>query len=135
MLEVVPGRTTAACQALWQGLGAQQGQSVEAVALDMWEPFLKATTAAAPQAEIVHDKFHVSMCTSPAKTDTRFSVFLGVGGWGLEGLCPSNSPGFFALGLHRQGPAGRPKAAPPAVCKATPALEARPRIALSSEAA
>src|SRR5438067_2015974 len=44
----------------------------------------------------------------------------------LMGRSPSNSLGFFALGLRRQGPAGRPKAAPPAVRKAASALEVRP---------
>src|SRR5947209_12378591 len=37
---------------------------------------------------------------------------------------PSNFLGFFALGLHRQGPAGRRKAAPPAEGRS--ALEVRP---------
>jgi transposase len=43
VLEVVPERTKEACQELWQRLGQQQSQSVEAVAIDMWEPFLSAT--------------------------------------------------------------------------------------------
>jgi transposase len=73
VLEVVPERTTAACQTLWQRLGPEQGQSVEAVALDMWEPFLKATGTAAPHAEIVHDKFHVSKHLNEAVDEVRRS--------------------------------------------------------------
>jgi hypothetical protein len=75
------------------------------------------------------------VCTSPGTTDTQISVFQVFVGWDLRDSRPSNSLGFFALGLRRQGPAGRPKAAPPAVCKAAPALEVRPRRALPSEAA
>jgi transposase len=30
------------------------------VAVDMWEPFMNARQAKSPQAELVHDKFHVS---------------------------------------------------------------------------
>src|SRR5260370_7025247 len=60
VLEVVPERTKEACQELWQRLGQQQCRSVEAVAIDMWEPVLNATQAAPSQAPILHDKFYVS---------------------------------------------------------------------------
>jgi transposase len=73
VLEVVPERTTEAGHALWQRLAPEQRQSVEAVALDLWEPFLKATVAAAPQAEIVHDKFHVSKHLNEAVDEVRRS--------------------------------------------------------------
>jgi transposase len=73
VLEVVPERTTEACQRLWQRLGPEQCQSVEAVALDLWEPFLKATTTAAPQAQIVHDRFHVSKHLNEAVDEVRRS--------------------------------------------------------------
>jgi transposase len=60
VLDGVEGRTEAAAQALWETLSAEQREPIEAVAVDMWEPFLKASRAKAPQAELVHDKFHVS---------------------------------------------------------------------------
>ena len=60
VLEVVEGRTQAAAEALWDTLPQKQRQQVEAVALDMWEPYLKASQAQAPQAALVHDKFHVA---------------------------------------------------------------------------
>jgi transposase len=60
VLEVVPDRTAEACQELWTQLGSEQSQKVEAVSIDMWEPYLKVTAQAAPQAQIVHDKFHVA---------------------------------------------------------------------------
>lgn len=60
VLDVVEGRTQAAAEALWDTLSAEQRQQLEAVAVDMWEPFLNASRAKAPGAELVHDKFHVS---------------------------------------------------------------------------
>jgi transposase len=71
VLEVVPERTKEACQELWQRLGQQECRSVEAVAIDMWEPFLSATEAAASQAQIVHDKFHVSKHLNEAVDQVR----------------------------------------------------------------
>jgi transposase len=60
VLDVVPDRTAKACQELWTQLGSEQSHKIEAVSIDMWEPYLSATAQAAPQAQIVHDKFHVA---------------------------------------------------------------------------
>lgn len=61
VLEVVEGRTRAAAPALWNTLSAEQRQPIEAVAVDMWEPFRNARRSQAPQAELGgHDKFHAS---------------------------------------------------------------------------
>ncbi|MGA8654706.1 MAG: transposase [Chthoniobacterales bacterium] len=40
VLDVVPDRTTEACQELWARLGSEQSRKVEAVSIDMWEPYL-----------------------------------------------------------------------------------------------
>ncbi len=58
VLEVVPARTREAADSLWAGIPAPQRQAIEAVAMDMWEPYMEATREAAPRALIVHDKFH-----------------------------------------------------------------------------
>lgn len=58
VLDVVPERTRNAADKLWEAIPAAQRQGVAAVAVDMWQPYLEATRAAAPQAAIVHDKFH-----------------------------------------------------------------------------
>lgn len=58
VLDVVPERTREAADALWATIPAAQARGVAAVAMDMWEPYLEATRLAAPQALIVHDKFH-----------------------------------------------------------------------------
>lgn len=60
VLDVVEGRTQAAAEALWDTLSAEQRQEIEAVAVDLWEPFMNASRAKVPQAELVHDKFHVA---------------------------------------------------------------------------
>ncbi len=58
VLEVVPERSREAAETLWATIPAAQRQGIAAVALDMWENYMGATRAAAPQAMIVHDKFH-----------------------------------------------------------------------------
>ena len=60
VLEVVEDRTKAAAEELWQTLPASQREKVLAVAMDMWEPYMSSAAEQAPQAEIVHDKFHVA---------------------------------------------------------------------------
>ena len=37
----------------------EQRRGVEAIALDMWVPFINATEELLPEADIVHDKFHI----------------------------------------------------------------------------
>lgn len=60
VLEVVQGRKRVNADELWATLPDEQRAGLTAVALDMWEPFMGASAAAAPQADQVHDKFHVT---------------------------------------------------------------------------
>lgn len=60
VLEVVEDRTQEAAEKLWKALSTGQCGKVRAVAMDMWPAYAAATEKHAPQAEIVHDKFHVS---------------------------------------------------------------------------
>ncbi len=71
VLDVVADRTAEACQELWTRLGAEQSHEVEAVTIDMWEPYLSTTAQAAPQAQIVHDKFHVAKHLNEAVDQVR----------------------------------------------------------------
>lgn len=71
VLEVAAGRTEEAADALWQSLPAEQRQQVAAVAMDMWTPYLNSTSKHAPQAAIVHDKFHVSKHLNEAVDQVR----------------------------------------------------------------
>ncbi len=54
----MPERTNEAARTLWATFPEIQRHGVKAVAMDMWENYMEATRAAAPQAAIVHDKFH-----------------------------------------------------------------------------
>lgn len=60
VLDVVQERTSEAADQLWETLTPEQKQTVEAVAVDMWEPFIRTIEKQVPEADIVHDKFHVS---------------------------------------------------------------------------
>jgi transposase len=71
VLEVVEDRTKAAADELWQTLSPPQRNEVLAVAVDMWEPFMASSAEHAPNAEIVHDKFHVSKHLNEAVDTVR----------------------------------------------------------------
>lgn len=62
VLEVVKDRRKESLAACYAGLGPEAVESVEAVAMDMWEPFIQATRAALPNADdkIVFDRFHIA---------------------------------------------------------------------------
>jgi transposase len=71
VLDVVPERTSQAADQLWETLSAEQKQTVEAVAVDMWAPFLQSIARQVPEADIVHDKFHVSQYLGEAVDKVR----------------------------------------------------------------
>jgi len=60
VLEVVEERTSEAADQLWETLSPEQKGAVEAVAVDMWEPFIQTIERQVPEADIVHDRFHIS---------------------------------------------------------------------------
>lgn len=62
VLEVVKDRRKESLAACYEALGPEALQSVEAVAMDMWEPFIQATRAVVPGADgkIVFDRFHIA---------------------------------------------------------------------------
>lgn len=53
------GRKQETLDAFWEKLTAEQRQAVEAVGMDMWEPYRLSTQAHVPEAAIVHDPFHL----------------------------------------------------------------------------
>jgi len=71
VLDVVEERTTEAADQLWETLSAEQKQTVEAVAVDMWAPFIQTIEKQVPEADIVHDKFHVSKYLGEAVDKVR----------------------------------------------------------------
>lgn len=60
VVEVVEDRTKDAVDKVWECLTLAQKEEVEAVAMDMWDPYLQSVKEHLPNAEAVHDKFHVS---------------------------------------------------------------------------
>jgi transposase len=71
VLDVVEERTAEAADRLWQTLSPEQKEGVEAVAVDMWEPFIQTIEQQVPEADIVHDKFHVSKYLGEAVDKVR----------------------------------------------------------------
>lgn len=71
VLDVVEERTAAAADRLWETLTPEQKQGVEAVALDMWEPFIQTAQQQVPDADVVHDKFHISKYLGEAVDKVR----------------------------------------------------------------
>lgn len=70
-LDVVEDRTAEAAEQLWQTLTPEQKEAVEAVAVDLWEPFIQTIEKELPEADIVHDKFHVSKYLGEAVDQVR----------------------------------------------------------------
>ena len=60
VLDLVPERKLDAAVSLLETLTPSQRASVKAVAMDRWPAFMSATKQCMPQADIVHDKFHIS---------------------------------------------------------------------------
>lgn len=71
VLDVVPGRDEAAADKLWESLPKTQRSQVEAVAIDMSRAFENSVRKHAPQADVVHDKFHVAKLLNEAVDKVR----------------------------------------------------------------
>ena len=58
---IAEGRTQASLDGYYAGLTPVQLDGIEAVAMDMWEPYIQATRAQVPEADtkMVFDRFHV----------------------------------------------------------------------------
>jgi transposase len=71
VLEVSEGRDQAGADRLWDALPTEQAAQIEAAAVDMWPAYAAAVARHAPQAEIVHDRFHVSKHLNEAVDQVR----------------------------------------------------------------
>ncbi len=60
VLEVAEGRTTESSDQLWKTLTKEQRAKISAVSMDLWQAFMTSAKKNVPDAEIVHDKFHIS---------------------------------------------------------------------------
>ncbi len=71
VLEVAEGRTQEAADTLWNTLSDEQKGQIEAVAMDMWPAFMASASEHVPQAEIVHDRFHIRKHLNEAVDQVR----------------------------------------------------------------
>ena len=71
VFDVVPERKLAAAKKLIETLSPAQRLTVDAVAMDRWPAFMSATRACLPQADIVHDRFHVAKYLGKALDTVR----------------------------------------------------------------
>jgi transposase len=71
VLEVAEGRAESDADALWQPFNAEQLARIEAVAIDMWKAFMNSARRNLPNADLVHDKFHISKHLGEAVDQVR----------------------------------------------------------------
>jgi transposase len=71
VLEVVKDRTEESAITLLETIPETARDKVAAVAVDMWKPFMSAIETTLPEADIVHDKFHIVSYLSDAVDDVR----------------------------------------------------------------
>lgn len=72
VIDVSEGRSiTSAKGLLAANIKPEQRQSVTAVAMDMWHPYMIAANSILPEADIVHDKFHVMKYLNDSVDKTR----------------------------------------------------------------
>ncbi len=71
VLEVSPGRDETAADTLWNTFSWDQKDQVEAVAMDMWQAYQNSVDAHAPDAEVVHDRFHIARHLNEAVDQVR----------------------------------------------------------------
>jgi len=86
VLDVTEGRDQPAAKRLWSALPVEQRGRIRGVAIDMWEPYMAAARESAPQAGIVHDKFHVAKYLSKAVDNVRRKEHQKLKGQGSEVL-------------------------------------------------
>ena len=73
VLEVTPERTITAADKLWETLSETQLSEIESVSMDMWQAFMTSAGKQVPEAEIVHDKFHIAKYLGEAVDKVRRS--------------------------------------------------------------
>jgi transposase len=73
VLEVAKDRRRESLKACYDSLGADVLNKVEAIAMDMWDPYVQTTRATVPDADqkIVFDRFHISKHLGEAVDQVR----------------------------------------------------------------
>jgi len=83
---VAPDRTTESLSGYWKSLTPDQRDGVEAVAMDMWEPYVQATLTGLPLAgeKIVFDRFHIMKQMNQAVDKVRLGEHRKLSRWGCD---------------------------------------------------
>ena len=71
VLEVAPGRDETAADVLWNIFSWEQKEGIEAVAMDMWQAYVNSVDSHVPDAEVVHDRFHIAKHLNEAVDQVR----------------------------------------------------------------
>jgi transposase len=72
VLDVVKDRTEEATEILVNtALSEEQRKNSKAICMDMWKPFMNTSEKCLPQADVVHDRFHVMKYLNDAVDATR----------------------------------------------------------------
>lgn len=71
VLHVADGRGSAALLECYAAMTVEQRDAVQAVAMDMHQPYVAATQSALPEATIVFDKFHIAKLAGTAVDQVR----------------------------------------------------------------
>ena len=73
VLFVAEGRRKASLDRFWETLSAEQLTSIEAIAMDMWDPYVSSTREHLPDADqkIVYDNYHIAAQLSKAVDQVR----------------------------------------------------------------
>jgi transposase len=77
-------RSEASMQEFFDWLGPQKSKKIRLAVMDMWKPFRNATTARAPQAAILFDKFHVMRHLGEALDKVRKTEYARLSGRGRQ---------------------------------------------------
>lgn len=86
-------RTKESLAGFWRAMPPGHRQSVEAISMDMWDPYFQATISAVPDAieKIVHDGFHLSGYMNKAVDQVRRSEHASLSYKGEDALKGSRS--------------------------------------------
>lgn len=83
---VADDRTTESLAGYYAALTDAQRDGIEAVAMDMWEPYVQATLAGLPLArqKIVFDRFHIMKKMNEAVDKVRLGEHRQISSWGCD---------------------------------------------------
>lgn len=71
VFDVAEERKEASFREILDTMSKEQREGITAVAMDMWEPYINVAEQELPEADIVHDKFHISKFLNEAVDSVR----------------------------------------------------------------